>query len=53
MEGKIVGEIYLGLAYLDKLEVYPFIIKGDRETVQKEGVKNALIILEKKISKKL
>ena len=52
MEGKPVGEIYLGLAYLNEVEVYPFLLKGDRETIQKEGVKNALAILEKKISKK-
>ena len=52
MEGKKVGEIYIGVAYLDKVEVYPFLLKGDRETIQKEGVKNALAILEKKICKK-
>ena len=52
MEGKKVGEIYIGLAYLDQVEVYPFLLKGDRETIQKEGVKNALAILEKKICKK-
>ena len=49
MEGKQVGEIYIGLAYLGEVEVYPFLLKGDRETIQKEGVKNALAILEKKI----
>ena len=52
MEGKKVGEIYIGLAYLDQVDVYSFLLKGDRETIQKEGVKNALAILEKKISKK-
>ena len=53
MEGKPVGEVYIGLAYFDKVEVYPFLLKGDRETIQKEGVNNALTILEKKISKKM
>ena len=53
MEGKKVGEIYIGIAYFDKVEVYPFLLKGDRETIQKEGVNNALAILEKKISKKM
>ena len=52
MEGKPVGEIYIGVAYLDKVEVFPFLLKGDRNTIQKEGVKNALAILEKKICKK-
>ena len=53
MEGKKVGEIYIGLAYLDQVDVYSFLLKGDRETIQKEGVNNALAILEKKISKKM
>lgn len=52
MEGKPVGMIYIGLAYLDQVEVYPFLLKGDRETIQKEGVINALAILAKKISQK-
>ena len=52
MEGEPVGEIYIGVAYLDKVEVFPFLLKGDRNTIQKEGVKNALAILEKKICKK-
>ena len=52
MESKKVGEIYIGVAYLDKVEVYPFLLKGDREAIQKEGVKNALAILEKKICRK-
>ena len=50
MEGKEVGEVYIGLAYLDKVEVYQFMLKGTREEVQKEGVNNALRILKKKIS---
>ena len=52
MEGKPVGEIYIGVAFLDKVEVFPFLLKGDRNTIQKEGVGNALAILEKKICKK-
>lgn len=49
MEEKKVGEIYIGLAYLDKVEVYPFLLNGDRKNIQKEGVINALEILSKKI----
>ena len=52
MEGKPVGLIYIGVAYFEEVEVYSFLLKGDRETIQKEGVKNALIILDKKINKK-
>ena len=53
MEGKPVGQIHIGIAYFEEVEVYSFLLKGDRETIQKEGVKNALAILEKKISKKM
>ena len=53
MENKEVGEVYLALAYFDQVEVFPFKLKGSREDIQKEGVNNALAILEKKISKKM
>ena len=53
MEGKPVGQIHIGIAYFEEAEVYSFLLKGDRETIQKEGVNNALAILEKKISKKM
>ena len=52
MENKEVGEVYLALAYFDQAEVYPLRLKGSREDIQKEGVKNALAILEKKILQK-
>ena len=52
MENKEVGEVYLALAYFDQVEVFPFKLKGSREDIQKEGVNNALTILEKKILKK-
>lgn len=50
MEGKPVGQVCIGLAFEDKVEVYEFLLKGDRKTIQKEGVKNALELLGKKIS---
>ena len=53
MEGKPVGEIYIGIAYFEEAKVYAFLLKGSREDIQKEGVNNALAILEKKISKKM
>ena len=49
MEGKPVGLIYIGVAIYDKVEVYEFNLEGSRDDIQKEGVRNALEILEKKI----
>ena len=49
MEGKPVGLIYIGVAIYDKVEVYEFNLEGSRDDIQKEGVNNALEILEKKI----
>jgi PncC family amidohydrolase len=49
MEGKPVGLIYIGIAIYDKVEVYEFHLSGDRDTIQNEGVKNALKLLEQKI----
>ena len=49
MEGKPVGLVYIGLAYFNEVEVYSFLLKGTREDIQKQGVKNALAILAKKV----
>ena len=49
MEGKPVGLIYIGIAIYDKVEVYEFHLSGDRDTIQNEGVSNALKLLEQKI----
>ena len=49
MEGKPVGLIYIGIAIYDKVEVYEFHLSGDRDTIQNEGVNNALELLEQKI----
>ena len=49
MEGKPVGLVYIGIAIYDHVEVYEFNLSGDRKTIQKEGVNNALEILNKKI----
>ena len=49
MEGKPVGLIYIGIAIYDKVEVYEFHLSGDRDTIQNEGVNNALKLLEQKI----
>lgn len=49
MEDKPVGIVYIGIAIYDKVEVYEFHLSGDRDTIQNEGVINALKLLEKKI----
>ncbi len=49
MEGKPVGEIYIGLSSKDGTLVFPFMLKGTRNSIQEEGVKNALEIIKEKI----
>ena len=49
MEGKPVGEIYIGLSSKDESLLFPFMLKGSRNSIQEEGVKNALDIIKKKI----
>ena len=49
MEGKPVGLVYIGVAIYDRIEVYELQLSGSRDDIQKEGVINALEILEKKI----
>ena len=49
MEGKPVGEVYIGLAIYDKVEVYQFHLQGTRADGKKEGVENALKIIKEKI----
>ena len=49
MEGKPVGLVYIGVAIYDRIEVYELQLSGSRDDIQKEGVINALELLEKKI----
>lgn len=49
MEGKPVGEIYIGLSSKDGTFAFPFMLKGTRNSIQEEGVKNALEIIKEKI----
>ena len=49
MEGKPVGLVYIGVAIYDHIEVYELHLSGSRDDIQKEGVNNALEILEKKV----
>lgn len=47
MEGKPVGEIYIGVAFYDKVQVYSYNLDGDRKNIQKEAIKIACELLEK------
>jgi len=51
MEGRPVGEIFIGFAYLDTCEVYKFNIPGTRAEIQKCALSRAFLILKKKILK--
>ena len=52
MEGKPVGEVYIALASKQEVKVYPFLLKGDRKSIQEQGVKNAFDIINKNILQK-
>ena len=49
MEDKKVGEIYIGVAFYDKVQVFSYQLEGSREDIQKEAIKIAYDILEKKL----
>ena len=49
MEGKPVGEIYIGLSSKDGTFVFPYMLKGTRNSIQEEGVRNALEIIKEKV----
>ena len=49
MEGKPVGEIYIGISSKDGTLVFPYMLKGTRNSIQEEGVRNALEIIKEKI----
>ena len=51
MEGKKVGEVYIGVAFYDKVQVFAYQLEGSRENIQKEAIKIAYDILEKIIEK--
>ena len=51
MEGKPVGLIYIGIAYLDDIQTYCFQLKGTRESIKNQslllGIEKILEILKK------
>lgn len=50
MEGKPVGEVYIGIADKKSAEIYKLNLKGERDEIQDEAVQYALEKIFKKIS---
>ena len=48
MENKKVGEIYIGVATDEKVEVFPFLLNGNREQIQQQAVEEGFKNLIKK-----
>lgn len=46
MEGKPVGEIHIGIAFLDKTQVHSFNLEGTREEIQNKAIDIAFDLLE-------
>ena len=47
MENKPVGEVYIGVAFYDKCQVFAYHLEGDRKTIQNKAINIAFEILEK------
>lgn len=47
MEGKQVGEVYIGVSIKDRTIAYPYMLKGDRNTVQNQAVEIAFELISK------
>lgn len=50
MEGKPVGEIHIGIAFLDTTRVYSYNLSGTREVIQNKAIVIAFELLESLIS---
>ena len=46
MEGKPVGEIHIGVAFLDTAQVHSFNLEGSREEIQNKAISIAFELLE-------
>ena len=49
MEGKPVGEIHIGIAFLDKAQVFSFNLEGSREEIQSKAIYIAFDLLNNAI----
>ena len=38
MEGKKVGEVYIGVAFYDKVQVFSYLLEGDRKNIQEQAI---------------
>lgn len=47
MEGKPVGEVYIGVAFRDMCQVFAYHLEGSRKDIQNKAIKIAFDILEK------
>ncbi|MCR4911958.1 MAG: CinA family protein [Bacilli bacterium] len=47
MENKPVGEIYIGIAFRDMVQVFAYNLNGSRKEIQKQAINIAYEILEK------
>lgn len=46
MENKPVGEVYIGIAFYDKCQVFAYNLSGDRESIQNQAIYIACDLLE-------
>ncbi len=46
MEGKPVGEVHIGIAFLDTAQVHSYTLEGSREEIQNKAIKIAFELLE-------
>ncbi len=51
MEDKPVGEIHIGVAFYDSVQVFSYVLDGDRESIQNKAINIAFDLLEEIISK--
>ena len=51
MEGKPVGEIHIGVAFLDTTQVYSYQLNGSRKEIQDKAIEIAFELLESTILK--
>ena len=51
MENKPVGEVYIGLATPQKVEVFPYRLEGDRHKIQENAIFLAYTLLENALKK--
>ena len=51
IEGKEVGTVFIGIYFLDKVEVRKYKFEGDRDSIREQTVKEAIIYLLEKLNK--